>query len=667
MPIEIRYKDQVYKFPEGTSEETAKKYVANKVFGNTKSQNTAPVVREPGEPSSGPIPGESDVPKPVASTSTQEDLEAFDQLANVGEGLKLQADPGSAAAQWERISRGSKNIMELMFPDDKAIRNTLVGAGSLGALGFLAGGGDPLEAAIASSLGAGIGSFAGSAINQDPAVKAGRLASREMLVDAMWSGGFGAAGRLIDTFGKDVGKWVLDPNGWRAAKNALDLNIPASLTELSKNKLIQGYHRVFGAFPIVGSPTRRQNVRMRETLDSRMSQLLGETAPNSSLHALGMDVWTAANNSHKSFRTLSGNNYDAFFKVAEATEKAFPNTTRSIPSDIIKKTIDQIDNLKKRPDVITASGQTKKLPKPGHQNAVNEYISGLRNLQEFITPSEIRTIQQEINSLQRVASVQGFDVVTLAKLQEGVTLALNEMVHPALKPMLDAANQFHAAGMSKFETRAAKEFEKVDKNVFDSNTLKKLGSATTDTLVSNIIRSSTPELVKDLRTMIGPEMTIKVARAYLDKSLGPRALARVNGEDAFSFAKAERNLGLNTNEGTETLQEFLKGSGVNIEQVKTLIDLGKRHGSVKVVDPNTFLARRLILSGGTIGLATIIGSAPTIIGLALMTAGSKAISSPKMLKWMVNGLDEKLTDPVRGAALGNILNAIQGNLSEEQL
>jgi hypothetical protein len=140
-------------------------------------------------------------------------------------------------------------------------------------------------------------------------------------------------------------------------------------------------------------------------------------------------------------------------------------------------------------------------------------------------------------------------------------------------------------GKKAFDTPISKEFKKVDKNIFGPG-YQVQGSITSDQLGKVLLanRNVTPQLLDDLRTLVGDKQYKNFVRARLQTGYD-KSLIKFTEPDRtglmFDPYKFETNLGLNTKAGRELLESMLKGSKLKIDDLDAFFTVAKNHAGLK--------------------------------------------------------------------------------------
>ena len=240
------------------------------------------------------------------------------------------------------------------------------------------------------------------------------------------------------------------------------------------------------------------------------------------------------------------------------------------------------------------------------------------------------------------------------------------------------ANTFFEKGLPRFETAAAKKFRSVNKGVFKAS-FKEAGSQEKDQLFRKLFNMESPEAIQNLQQLVGQKTVLNGLKTTIDQAMekaGESLLADLPGSKALNNVK--KALGIGTKSGELTLKQALKGSNVDVGEIKNLFKLIEANDSVFNPVTSSFLQRRLTLAGPAAfvgaGAAGGYGTAEekggifgTIVAITLLRKGSSYLTNPKNLQTMVRALDDSLAPRVRRNAYVRLLNdAYAGGDPENQ-
>lgn len=495
----------------------------------------------------------------------------------------------------------------------------------------------------------------------------------------MYWGGFGLALKpatklLGKTIGNMIGVGGEEAKQLAKTSEQLGLKIGAS-TAATDGTIAKGAPKVLGIFPFAGGPLRKAYKASDKAISDKLTTYLDEVAPNNLLNDAGVDTFAAAQKiSIKNYK-LSSENYERFFALAD--EMGNPEV---VPTHYIKDAIRSVRSTTNRP--ILESGEVMKRPKLDTQ--LEDWVDELTQLPENISPAGLRELQKDVSRFYKKLTKEGIDVKQLGSIKKSLEASLTNLdltplmntemdkhLAGSLKHSLDYANKFHSGIMTLYSKPAARVFKSVDKNVFNHDVFK-AGNIEADELLDNIIKNRSPQSLNNLREIVGDEQMKVVARGYLNKAFkGASTIKRVDGHETpfFDFKKFGDNIGLGDQRGEDILRSYLKGTGVNIQQLKDLVRVGRQHQSFEVPSASTFLKRRMAI-GGLGAVTSMLGKATTgtlqVGGFIFLTRGmSKVLGSPKALKWLTTTLDTTANEKIRGIALTNLVKAYPEVISGE--
>jgi len=458
------------------------------------------------------------------------------------------------------------------------------------------------------------------------------------------------------------------------------------------------YGKVIGVFPWVGNPIKTAAAKRGKQINIIKDQVLDDLAPNEHISDLGVDMFNAAKNSSKEFKSVASDLYNVFYKEAGKINKPF------IPSGNIKNEANNIVKsfLQQRPkEVITKTvvrdGKKVQLKiKKPIPSAVNQkygqYIRKLSNLEDFITPNQIKQIKQDLAEFSmNIAGKDNAGVFKISKLSKAADGALRDFDNYNLSSFgsdpkvskeslgrliseLKAADAFYANGIQLYGRSTAQRFRKVDKNIFMSG-FDKPGSIEADELFKYVIKTGSPKSLKDLRTLIGDENFSKVSRKIIDNAF---TKASVRGDQfrglLFNPNILEEELGLAGKNASEMLDNITAGTKINKQKLMDLIEVSKAHANIEIPDVSSFLQRRVTLGGAKSllgGLAMgagVLSSPVATVGLmAVGRGGSAFLANPKNLELAIESLDITAPRALRYIAGEKLIRGlVQDSKGDEQ-
>ena len=494
--------------------------------------------------------------------------------------------------------------------------------------------------------------------------------------------------------------------------SAKRLGYPLSLSDAG-NMIGTGYGRVIGIFPYVGDPIKKKILTKSAFLNENSNRILNTLAPNVSLTKLGIDMTKASRNTFADFKRVSGFFYDDFYKAVD--------TVGNTPIISTKNFTERLGAFVKLVD-----GGAIKLTKGGklkgpQKDTLYRYAKQGKNVPSYINATQYKSLVEDIKYYSKLAAkAEPYNLKVLTQLKEALEVDLRLLtkksyrdnllknVYPMSKTkrtkvndkiLSDIANKLKFAdevyangvenslilsntlknklsketiqagsvpGVTAFEKPISSVFKQVDKNIFRAG-FEKPGSITADQLGEALLkRNASPQLLKDLKVLVGEKQFNKFVRRKLQKSFDNSLLTSTvkPGEIRFDPYKFETNLGLTTDKGRESLEALLKGSKLTIQQLDDFFLVAKNHAGLKIPDVSSFLARRGVLggfkslSGGAIiGLGAGVNPLATSALFLFARKTSRMLSSPGALEKVMIGMDANAPLFQRKTAVLKLLDA----------
>jgi len=486
-----------------------------------------------------------------------------------------------------------------------------------------------------------------------------------------------------------------DDTLYNAAKRQ---NFPLSLSE-GGNMISRGYGKVIGVFPFVGNPIKSKVTQSANFLNKSADDTLNTFGPNVMLTKLGIDMTKASQKTYGEFRRVSSFFYDDFYKAVNAVDNTPIISTQNFKNSLQSFTKLVDDGVIK----LTTGG---KLKGPQKDILYNYAKSGGKGIPKYINATQYQSLIDDIQYYMRSAQKSepynlkvltglksaletDLRLLTKSDYQENLlknVYPLNKSNSQLLDPnllsdiatKLKFADKVYAQGLEgsiinglkksgivkktddivpivgkkAFEKPIASMFKKVDKNIFKPG-FEVPGSITSDDLATALLKknSVSPQLVDDLRTLVGEKQFNKFVRARLQKGFDD-SLYDAGKESVgliFNPYIFQKNLGLNTKVGRDLLEVMLKDSKMTIQQLDDFFVIAKNHAGLSMPDVGSFMARRLTLAGPKAVTGLAVGATTysnPILGLSLVYMARKTsgfLANPKQLDTVMKVLDPKST------------------------
>ncbi len=495
-------------------------------------------------------------------------------------------------------------------------------------------------------------------------------AATEGVTDVAFSAGTMAAGPLLRRIGKPlVGRMLgtMTPEARRTADMAHAQGIEVGAAHVSPRKVVKGASKVLGIFPFVGTPLRRGQARVVGQIDERAADLLNTLAPVSTKYDLGKALTKKAAGRYKATDRIASALYKRFYNLADKL-----SVREVVPTEQLQAAFAKITGKQAKEAITLTSGEPFK---PFTPDALGDFIKQIEELPSRITVEQARGLERQFNRAIFGATKEGYDVSRLRAMKEAMEAAKNNIDVSKLDPAeADAvvnawnkANAFFARSRRTFETPTARRFGRVDKNIFGKGVFK-TGTVNADDVFKDVFQARSPEALDDLRKLVGNREFRRASRAYLTDALNKAAVPAKEGslvETLFSAADFEKRLGLNTQEGWDTMTTMLRGSGSTVGDWRGFLNAAKTATNITIRDPSTFLTRRLILGGSLIGGVVLAGSKLSLPVAGLVTwmarKGAKGLMSKEQLRLMTRVIKDTTTDHQRRAALVRLIRLSDRN------
>lgn len=466
--------------------------------------------------------------------------------------------------------------------------------------------------------------------------------------------------KMLNISPEEAGKWVIKSG---------NQNIPVGIVDVSRSNLARGFRTVLGKFPILGGPFQRAQKSRSEAATNRLDEILDTIAPVVTANRLGLDIAANAKNTSQELKEFYKRLYnDADVLAIEAGAVVPTDSLKGLAKALrekynlpkLQETTEQIipggrivDEYGKQvdPDIVKTIITKFEMQKPGDQT-VQEFIQQFDLLPQNITVGEVRAIQKTLNSLNG----KGFNEHQLGEAKgalEEAILRIDE-VNPNINPELMNAitSRYSLANRIFMNTQrligndpnTANPVAQILKRakVFDGS--GRGGGINEDELADLIFKSNSPEAVKQLRSLIGEDVTKQLARRVFDKAVATATKKipanAMSGESMqIDPEKLRDALGLSVRSkgSREGLEQLLFGTGIKVKDIEEFVDILGTFDNVIV--PSMFVARRGImgglrgvLTGATGALALGVNPVGAVIGTLLIRKAGNLLNDPQILK-----------------------------------
>lgn len=448
----------------------------------------------------------------------------------------------------------------------------------------------------------------------------------------------------------------VDSRGYGLAKQAAEeFGIELGAGDVSNNQAQRFVTKVFGQFPLTGRGFKKAAARKEGQAIAAKDRLFLQLGPSMNMAEFGMDLNKAADERFATFRTHVNEMYGRARDLAKSSKATIPS------SGILEEVQQGLLEMKKR---LSPAAFAKH---PYSKLARQEFQKGFP---KDLPMERYEGFMEEIDRALLSAKNDGFAVHQLAQLKQAAEEALQDISDPAVKQAFDKADAAFARGMREaFGTPVAKKFERVGKNRFNVKQMTTSGPRQPDELLKIAFDSESPQAIRDLRNLVGPDLVRSATRAHLDQAW-KKAGGSVEGLGKFDVDKFKILTGLDDSGSGRyaALKEMLGGTGVDIGKMERFTT--SLAAALENVPPDTssFISRRIALGGmsnlfGAVSAsaaAGMVGGAHAGLAfLAGMKGASELLTNPRLLNMGNRILDPTLSEQARKMILRTMIEITQ--------
>jgi hypothetical protein len=364
---------------------------------------------------------------------------------------------------------------------------------------------------------------------------------------------------------------------------------------------------VLGRMPLMGRPFREAGEYKAAKLGEREARILDELAP------VGAKLLKSGKEQFRWTQKYFQDNYNALREIARGTEATV--NTQEVRL-VARHFVDEIERK-----AIREGKKKKKLRIPKALKDLHKELKRVSNLPEDLTWDQLDgalTDLFDLNSAARAKGFSGLSDATVSVLNKAGEDAIRNISHPGLGARIKEMDSIWGLWQDVVKSPMAQRFGRVDRKLLKPG-FSEPGTQYSDDLFDITIKAieDSPQAVKDLRWIVGPELTQQTLRVHLKK--------------AFDAARAA---GLNA-------------SGDNvIEKLKTFLQVVEDAAAIPIPDVSTFLARRITLGGGA-GLIRALGGPVAAAGGGYAVTGNMSLAAVLAATGLSIKLAEAIANPSR--------------------
>lgn len=483
--------------------------------------------------------------------------------------------------------------------------------------------------------------------------------------------------------------------GRELAERSAQLGVNLMPVQIGERAVGRGYMMSLGAFPIIGGPFRKVGAQAEADFLRRLNEMPDLVAPLLARSDLGEQIYRDANNTVREINDHFRTEYGQLRRMADASG------IRIIP----RHTLHEADAILREIESLRGAGPE------GASEAMQTTVDGVRDFLQRNVLSRAETTDTgrvlytqswgQFDQLQDLTwqYFKGLEPQD-ARYAEGLITRLQQAMKRDATTNIRGPNaqefsqrwqeldaEFASTMSQVLETAAAKRFGSVQRGGLRSARLDSATRMPVDELARTVIRTDSPQIVDELSRLVTPETFQQITRSVLDDSLERSVRANPDGSYFFNTHAFEEGLGLiagTTSPRAQTVERLLRdSSGLEMEDLRQLVEAGRAMTSVPIPNANQFVQRRGVLggrdalinsltAGATAGAASRGGVKSGILGSLMFLGGARAVSSvlanPLSARSLKNVMAEEAAGAVtRGAylrALRTMVSAIENDGGE---
>ncbi len=525
----------------------------------------------------------------------------------------------------------------------------------------------------------------------------------EMLLEA-FTGGALATLRLT---GRGVGRLLtgVGKAERELAERAAILDLMLMPVQIGRSSIGRGYVAVMGRIPLIGGSIpgfgkgfKTRALEAEKVLEGRILGLPDRLGPLTAWSTVSEEIFTDAKNLVGRFNDEFNIRYEDVYKRAdEAGVISVPKRSLRVGREILEQILEQTPKFIKGqggeiPGVIVKKVSdfinSKILPMASKSQVGGEVFRNqtLREMDGLLS-----SIDQEIASLD--PATRRFAQSLFTKLRVAVQWDVLHNIRATQVPGELASTRAGAAQQVAADLRQVDiDFSKGLSQLFDTATAKSIGKVTKkgirarvfnpntttpiDQLARFVVDLKSPQAIEELHRIIEPETFERiVSRVFgdaADKAIKAGGTAEFGRFDIEAFAT---QLGLSGSRGErEALGEMLRlsKSNIGLEELDTLVEVGRRMANFDIPNASVFIARRVTIGGvralinGFVPNLAVAGGAATgafaggtLLGSAFLLGGGRLvtaiISNPDSSRALIKVLDKEANRLVRRQAFIDVL------------
>lgn len=397
--------------------------------------------------------------------------------------------------------------------------------------------------------------------------------------------------------------------------------------QVGEGRFARGFVSVFGRFPWVAYALKQRSERAMGQIATAFEGVPGRLGPLTTFDEVSARIIRDA----QATSTAMANDFNGQFTqlLARADANGIvvrPVNTRAVTDDIVRRMERETPRGVTQPLATTAGNRELRTFLNRTTRRLTDIQIGGRQAGQSGTQIADQTVRQMDQLLQTIDETmvryadRGFSQTTLGRLERLRNAVAADMtrhaVHRGGQPLNQAGQEI------------VREFRQLDQTLteqvnflFQNTSARRMGFQRdvsgrgarldetavrgADALADTLLRTGSPEAVREIGRVVTPETMRMLASSYFSRAVD-RAMPEVGeGVRRIDVDVFARELGLNAPNSGKAAQtrELLQASGgMSMEQVNSLIEIARRASEAEIPDVSTFLARSAAFQGirGTI-------------------------------------------------------------------
>jgi hypothetical protein len=479
-----------------------------------------------------------------------------------------------------------------------------------------------------------------------------------------------------------------------AVKEGADFGIEMAAIDVTDSRIMSFFPRVLGRWPLIAGAFRKRAIAHGEEITTAKDRMFLSLGPSANMADMGVDISRAVDSRFNGFLNLINKKYqDALALGIRSNATVSSRHIYDVATAIDAKYHARLARrVRDKPDLraynnhpvvrLLHQNTHKAVPAKRSKSIVLVNLLGQRvDMRQYEALADI--VDRKLAS----KNLDIFDREQLSALKAAIERSILSIDDAATGVAFRQADDLYGKLMVEiWGTPTAKKAVSISKARFRVGGNTKLPTA--DKSFEAMFDVNSPQGMRDLRAMIGPERFDRTVAVHLNRTFdqalksGEKAIQEGAGNAGLDIGVLRRAWGLDspTSPRRAALEAALKGSAIPYERLERFVNVIEKTLANAAPDVNSFVARGMVLGGigrlrglllpgaGVAGGGLVGGQMGIITGVSIITAfrGFAAIiSSPRLFRATELALDNTANLQRRRAAALVVLKAIEGEVKEQ--